>query len=129
MHRLVLMLSLFLIAPAQTVRVPIKDLQPVEDDVPASEVKKIQSTCEMRAITIGFMDCDIYNGSDDWTMEIETALVTVHDRKGTEVLSRRYNVKSHVPPLTNSTSQTDLGIKIEEGQTWSVNFIAAKGYH
>jgi hypothetical protein len=125
MHRLAcgfaLMFSMLLpLGPAQNKQSP-----PLQD-VPSSEVKKIEGNCQIRVFSI--MDCNIYNGSDDWTMEVETALITVHDRKGTDVLSRRYNIKAHLPPLTNSPSTTDLGVKFEEGQTWSVSFVAAKGY-
>jgi hypothetical protein len=61
-------------------------------------------------------------------MEVETALITVHDRKRGDVFSRRYNVRSKLPPLTDASSTTELGISFEEGQTWSIDFVAAKGY-
>jgi hypothetical protein len=95
--------------------------------MPPSGLKYIVSRCGIKE---GYLDCDVYNGSN-WGLTEIALTVTVRDKNGKEVLTRSYKMHpvDGLPfdPDRSSEGLVPLGFSIELGQTWSWTLSGAKG--
>jgi hypothetical protein len=113
------------------------------DELPPSEVAKLEGTC--RLDTSGELRCDIYNGSG-WDMSEVTVQITVKQPGGEVLLSRQYRLAkyftlsdsyaarhTHPDPtkylesLKTSQFFGELGFALTPSQNWEWSFVSAIG--
>ena len=98
-------------------------------ELPLEAIVKIEGNASIS--NIGYIECDIYNGSDYTITELYVQ-ITVNDELGNEEINRVYMLSPTYRtigglPLKNSKFQTDLGFKLN-GKKWSWAIMKAKGF-
>jgi hypothetical protein len=98
--------------------------------LPSEQASKIDGQASITSY--GWLEVNAYNGSN-WRVSEITALVTVFDARGSQMLSRQYRLTPQysgsygLDPLSSEKFLASLGFRLDQGQTWTFRITDAKG--
>lgn len=95
-----------------------------EENLPPDQVLRLQGSASMP--WAGWLNCQIYNGSD-WEVREIAVLVNVVNADGTLALSRSYRQANWVNPMAANDSGCALGFNLLPGQKWNWSILGARG--
>ncbi len=99
-----------------------------DETLPPSELAHLDGRCSIDSLD--WINCDLYNGST-WKLSRVTVAIAVHDPKGSEILSRNYDLVMRPyesgSPTENTQFHASLGFSVAPPQAWSWRITAAKG--
>ena len=95
--------------------------------LPDSELSKLEIQYGGSTISnYGLLDVKLYNGSS-WRVTDVTVRVTVRASNGDSISSRLYKDTVFIDSLSAGSMVTDLGFKLENGQSWGLDLVSATG--